>query len=129
MKKIFLSCIAIAYAAGAMSFAQGYPDADATNPEKMQWQKGFPPPKEKTLHAADGSYFNFPGLRYSVNHMQEFSVTRTVPAAKEKLYSVKTKYDENIDSITFTPWDSDKEMTFAQSLDANYTDGIIIMHT
>ena len=46
MKKIFLSCIAIAYAAGAMSFAQGYPDADATNPEKMQWQKGFPPPKE-----------------------------------------------------------------------------------
>ena len=45
MKKIFLSCIAIAYAAGA--FAQEYPDAKATNPEKMQWQQGFPPPKEK----------------------------------------------------------------------------------
>ena len=126
MKKIMVSCFAFACAAGA--FAQEYPDANATNPEKMQWQQGFPPPKEKTLHAADGSYFNFPGLRYSVNHMQEFSVTRTVPAAKEKLYSVKTKYDENIDSITFTPWDSDKEMTFSQSLAANYTDGIIIMH-
>ena len=90
--------------------------------------KGFPPPAEKTLHAADGSYFKFPALRYSVNHMQEFSLTRTVSAPKKNLYKVKTKYDAEIDSIKFKPWNSDTEMTFEQSLDANYTDGIIIMH-
>lgn len=126
MKKTILVCAAVAGAATA--FAKNYPSAAETNPEKMQWMQGFPPPADKTLHATDGSYFMFPGLRYSVNHMQEFSPTRTVPCAKEKQYTVKTKYDANIDSIRFTPWDSDTEMTFAESLDANYTDGIIIMH-
>ena len=112
----------------ASIFAQDYPDAKATNPDTMRWMKGFPPPPDRTLHAADGSFFNFPGLRYSVNHMQEFSPTRTVPAAKEKLYSVKTKYDSKIGSLTFVPWDSDAPMTIDESLDANYTDGFIVMH-
>ena len=75
----------------SFAFSQNYPNALDSNPEKMQWMQGFPPAKEKTLHAQDGSYFVFPGLRYSVNHMQEFSLTRTVSAPKEKLYSVKKK--------------------------------------
>lgn len=126
MKKFILGFMAFFCVTGA--FSQNYPNASDSNPEKMQWMQGFPPAKEKTLHAQDGSYFVFPGLRYSVNHIQEFSPTRTVPAPKEKLYCVKTKYDDKIDSVVFTPWDSDEPMTFAQSLDANYTDGIIILH-
>lgn len=126
MKKIILGSMAFFCVTGA--FSQNYPNASDSNPEKMQWMQGFPPAKEKTLYAQDGSYFVFPGLRYSVNHIQEFSPTRTVPAPKEKLYCVKTKYDDKIDSVVFTPWDSDEPMTFAQSLDANYTDGIIILH-
>ena len=126
MKKFILGSMAFFCVTGA--FSQNYPNASDSNPEKMQWMQGFPPAKEKTLHAQDGSYFVFPGLRYSVNHIQEFSPTRTVPAPKEKLYCVKTKYDDKIDSVVFTPWDSDEPMTFAQSLDANYTDGIIILH-
>ena len=126
MKKFILGFMAFFCVTGA--FSQNYPNASDSNPEKMQWMQGFPPAKEKTLYAQDGSYFVFPGLRYSVNHIQEFSPTRTVPAPKEKLYCVKTKYDDKIDSVVFTPWDSDEPMTFAQSLDANYTDGIIILH-
>ena len=126
MKKFILGFMAFFCVTGA--FSQNYPNASDSNPEKMQWMQGFPPAKEKTLYAQDGSYFVFPGLRYSVNHIQEFSPTRTVPAPKEKLYCVKTKYDDKIDSVVFTPWDSDEPMTFAQSLDANYTDGIVILH-
>ena len=121
-----MGCFALSCA--AVIFPQQYQNASDTNPVFMQWMKGFPPPAEKTLHAADGSYFKFPALRYSVNHMQEFSLTRTVSAPKKNLYKVKTKYDAEIDSIKFKPWNSDTEMTFEQSLDANYTDGIIIMH-
>lgn len=126
MKQLFMGCFALSCA--AVIFPQQYQNASDTNPVFMQWMKGFPPPAEKTLHAADGSYFKFPALRYSVNHMQEFSLTRTVSAPKKNLYKVKTKYDAEIDSIKFKPWNSDTEMTFEQSLDANYTDGIIIMH-
>lgn len=126
MKRIILT-LAVLLCATA-SFAQQYPDAKATNPNTMQWMKGFPPPADKTLHSMDGSYFMFPALRYSVNHMREFSPTRAVPAAKGKKYSFKTKYDAGIDSILLKTWNSDEPITFRQSLDENYTDGMIIMH-
>ena len=127
MKKSLFSFSALALA-GTVGFAQNYPDAKQTLPQKMGWMQGFPPPQEKTLHASDGSFFEFPALRYSVNHMREFFPTRNVPSGNGKKYTLKTKLNPEIGKITFTPWDSDKPMTFEESLDANYTDGIIVMH-
>lgn len=119
---------AMAMVCTSTTFSQQYPDAKSSDPRTMGWMQGFPPSAEKILHAADGSFFTFPGLRYSVNHMQEFSPTRTVPASKQKLYKVSTKYDSAIDNITFIPWNSERPMTILDSLDANYTDGFIVMH-
>ena len=130
MKKSLISfgALALVGMAGATGFAKEFPDAQTTLPASMGWMQGFPPAQEKTLHASDGSFFEFPALRYSVNHMREFYPTRNVSSGKGKKYSVKQKLDPKIDSVTFTPWDSDKSMTFEESLDANYTDGIIVMH-
>lgn len=102
--------------------------AEESDPVRMGWMQGFPPSEAKTLNPADGSYFKFPALRYSVNHMREFYPTRDVPASGEYRYDVEYALDEGIEKITFTPWDADKEMTFLESLDANYADGMIIMH-
>lgn len=128
MKKIILSgCV---YLIAVSLFAQGAdmsPDAAASDPNKMGWMQGFPPAREKTLSAADGSFFEFPALRYSVNHMREFYPTRSVPAAKGKTFEFKTKLDPKIDAIKFTPWDTNEEITFEQSLAKNFTDGIIIV--
>ena len=103
-------------------------NAEASNPKIMGWMQGFPPPMDKILSARDGSFFTFPGLRYSVNHMQEFSTTRTVLASKDRHYSVRSRLDPQIDNIVFLPWGSEEPMTWEESLSANYTDGIIIMH-
>ena len=103
-------------------------NAEQSNPNVMGWMQGFPPPMDKILSARDGSFFNFPGLRYSVNHMQEFSTTRTVLASKDRHYSVRSRLDPQIDNIVFLPWGSETPMTWEESLAANYTDGIIIMH-
>ncbi|WP_178841562.1 serine hydrolase [uncultured Treponema sp.] len=127
MTKSFFSFTALALA-GAFGFAQNYPDAEQTVPDRMGWMQGFPPAREKTLKASDNSFFEFPALRYSVNHIREFYPTRAVSAGNGKKYTVKTRLDPAIDNITFTPWDAQEPMTFEQSLAANYTDGIIIMH-
>lgn len=37
-----------------------------SDPANMGWMQGFPPPKSKVLSAVDGSFFNFPALRWSV---------------------------------------------------------------
>ncbi len=102
--------------------------AAESDPRVMGWMQGFPPAEEKTLYAADGSYFKFPALRYSVNHMREFFPTRDVPTSDSYRYSVESDIDENIGNIRFLPWDSDEEITLRKSLDTNYVDGMIIMH-
>ncbi|MCT7655703.1 hypothetical protein MBH78_15660 [Oceanimonas sp. NS1] len=48
---------------------------DDSNPNTRGWMQGFPPPPEKRLRAVDGSFFEFPALRYSVAHMREFMPT------------------------------------------------------
>lgn len=103
-------------------------NAEESNPNKMEWMQGFPPLKDKILSAKDGSFFNFPALRYSVNHMREFFPSRRVLSAKDDYYTLRTKHDKEIESIVFTPWNSETPMNWQEFLDANYTDGIIILH-
>ena len=104
-----------------------YLNADDSNPNKMGWMKGFPPEENKCISAGDGSFFEFPALRYSVNHIRELYPTRAVEAG-EKSYKFKSKIDDRIESITFVPWNEKNSVTWKEFLDRNYTDGIIILH-
>lgn len=106
-----------------------YLSAGESDPIEMGWMQGFPPPKDKRLSAADGSFFEFPALRYSVSHMRQFLPTVNVSRGIENP-PVPFEYDldENIDTLTFVPWNSDEEITWEASLGKNYTDGILILH-
>ena len=127
----------------------GQLSAIESNPNRQKWMAGFPPKKEKIISATDGSFFTFPALRYSVNHMREFFPSRIVEASKEKKHKLKTKLDKGIDNITFIPWSpissslsngewksenqfftetQEPPMTIKDFLNKNYVDGIIILH-
>ncbi|MGO3183201.1 MAG: serine hydrolase domain-containing protein [Aequorivita sp.] len=102
--------------------------AKESEPSNFGWMEGFPPPANKTLHTADGSFFEFPAIRWSVVHMREMlptiNVSRGLGAPKPLEYDL----DSNIDALTFTPWNSKKTMTWEESLWENYTDGMLILH-
>ena len=123
--------------------------AAESNPNRLKWMVGFPPQKEKIISASDGSFFNFPAIRYSVNHMREFFPTRIVEANKEKSHKLKSKLNNDIDDLTFIPWSpissslsngewksenqfftetKETPMTIREFLNKNYVDGIIILH-
>jgi CubicO group peptidase (beta-lactamase class C family) len=108
--------------------AQNFPDAFSSDPDRMGWMKGFPPPAEKTISAADGSFFTFPALRYSVNCMREFYPTREVKCSREKSFVLKEKIDGKIDDVEFLPWGENEKITWREAFDRNYTDGIIVLH-
>lgn len=108
--------------------AQELMNAEQSDPTKLGWMNGFPPPKDKIISAIDGSFFRFPALRYSVCHMRQFMPTTVVEAAKTKQYKFKDKYDNAIDSLSFFPLNSSESMTWEESLSKNYTDGILILH-
>ena len=106
---------------------QKYLNANDSNPNKIGWMKGFPPEESKCISANDGSFFEFPALRYSVNHIRELYPTRAVEAGAKK-FKFKSKIDRQIESITFVPWNEKQPVTWNDFLERNYTDGIIILH-
>ncbi len=105
----------------ALASAQTTLDSRASDPVKMGWMVGTPPPSDKTIRAADGSYFEFPKTRWAFSNYQQLFPTRLV--ARGTTISVLPRAERSdIDSVKF------QTMTWAQSLDANYTDGILILH-
>ena len=102
--------------------------AKESDPVKIGWMQGFPPPGDKLLKASDGSFFEFPALRYSVSHMREFLPTVEVSRGLGAPTALEVALDDSIDALTFLPWDSQTPMTWEESLWHNYTDGILILH-
>lgn len=92
------------------------------------WMQGFPPSEDKILHTWDGSFFQFPAIRYSVVHMREFLPTVRVSKGLKPPSKLNYELDSKIDGLTFMPWNAKKKMTWEQSLQENYTDGMIILH-
>ena len=102
--------------------------ARESEPDNFGWMQGFPPSEERRLSAADGSFFQFPALRWSVVHMREFAPTVNVSRGLEASSPLDYELDAGIDTIPFIPWGETEEMTWEASLFKNYTDGMLIMH-
>ncbi|MEM9052700.1 MAG: serine hydrolase [Bacteroidota bacterium] len=126
LKALYPFALVLSLSSGLM--AQEYLNAEESDPKVLGWMQGFPPPEDKVISAVDGSFFRFPALRYSVCHMRDFLPTTVVKAAAENHYHFSENLDSEIDEITFIPSDSNEKMTWKESLSANYTDGILILH-
>ena len=81
-------------------------------------------------NARDGSFFTPESLPYSVLHMREFMPTTNVPRGNEaRLTSFRyALQEEDINRLRFVPMGKTEPITWLQSLEENYTDGIIILH-
>jgi CubicO group peptidase (beta-lactamase class C family) len=130
----FVACAVLSLALGCLSTqaapqtAEKYLSAQESDPIKMGWMQGFPPPKEKQLRFADGSFFEFPAMRWSVVHMREFMPTVNVSRGLKPAEPLPSQLDPHIDAITFRPLQANKDITWEESLWQNYTDGILILH-
>lgn len=102
--------------------------AEASDPVKLGWMIGSPPPADKIIRFSDPDYFSFPKLRWTVCHFRQLMPTAGVSRGLDAPIPFERKLDDAIDALTFTPLDGGAPMTWAQSLSANYTDGIVILH-
>ena len=129
---LMLSTGAQAIATAPVIAAPALLSAKDSDPNLLGWMQGFPPPADKRLKAEDGSFFNFPALRYSVSHMREFMPTVGVPKGVSNSKPLPKARNNNVSNaiseLEFMPWNGSKPMRFADSLWHNYTDGIVILH-
>jgi len=105
-----------------------YPDARATDPVAMKWMVGSPPPPDKLIQWADDSWFRFPQTRWSWSHIRQLMPTLVVARGDGPVAALPRAERADIDAVTFQPIGWTASITWAQSLDHNYTDGILVLH-
>ncbi|MBB5392468.1 serine hydrolase domain-containing protein [Herbaspirillum sp. SJZ130] len=105
-----------------------FPDAADSDPIQLEWMVGAPPPDQKILRFEDGSYFQFPALRWSVAHFRQLMPTVNVSRGLGAPAMLPRAIRADIDRLRFTPVGSATSMTWKESLSATYTDGIVVLH-
>ena len=102
--------------------------AKDSDPRKLGWMTGSPPPADKLIMQPDSNFFSFPKLRWTVCHIRELLPTKQVSRGIGPLIPLPYSYDDGIDAVNFLPLGASEPMTWAQSLAENYTDGMLIIH-
>jgi hypothetical protein len=105
-----------------------FADATASDPVAMGWMVGAPPPPDRIIRFDDGSFLKFPQLRWSFAHWRELYPTVEVSRGDGPASPLPRTERTDLDAVTFVPLGGTQPMTWAQSLAANYTDGILVMH-
>ena len=127
---------ALAFGSAVSAAAQRSPlSAKQSDPRIMGWMQDAPPPRDKRVTVAAGDFFEFPKSRWTVCHVRNLfptvAVGRGVGAPVPLDYVPHHEFADlraQIDALSFTPMGSDEQMTWSESLSANYTDGMLILH-
>lgn len=105
------------------------PGTDAeTDPKTLGWMQGSPPQADKLVQFADGSHFRFPQLRWTVAHLGELVPMKTISRGTAPTAPLPRHERTDLDAVRFQPMGSEQSMRWDDSLAANYTDGIVVLH-
>ena len=103
------------------------PDAAASDPVALGWMVGSPPPADKLITADDG-IFAFPKTRWSFSNRRQFGPTVAVARGSAPIEPLPRAERDDIDALTFIPIGGSAPMSWKESLAANYTDAIVVLH-
>lgn len=113
----------------------GVPNAEESDPRVLGWMQGTPVPEDKRISLQAGDFFNFPKTRWTVCHIRDLFPTVNVSRGLGPIIPLEyaphhqfATIRSEIDALTFKPMGSDEEMSWAESLGINYTDGMLIIH-
>jgi hypothetical protein len=105
-----------------------FASAADTDPVRLGWMVGFPPPSDRQIRFDDGSHFRFPQWRWSFSHWRELMPTAGISRGSGPVSSLPRAERTDLDAVTFTPLGGTTPLTWSDSLAANYTDGIVVLH-
>jgi hypothetical protein len=107
-----------------------YPDADASDPNALGWMRGSPPPTAKRIRFEDDRFLQFPQIRWTLSHMRELAPTAQVwrgTGAPSDLGVAPHGLEASIDALAFADMRG-QTLSWSQSLQRTYTDGIVVLH-
>lgn len=101
--------------------------AQASDPVAMGWMQGQPPAPDKTIRPGDPDFFAFPKLRWTVCHFSQMMPVVAVDRGPDAA-ALPEALDPAIGAVAFTPLGGGEQMTWDAAFDANYSDGVIVLH-
>lgn len=128
MKKLIMLSALMLVAALSATAEKAALSAQQSDPRQLGWMQGSPPPANKLIMHPQSDYFSFPKLRWTVCHLRELLPTQQVSRGLDAPVPLQYALDDAIDEVTFVPTGHTQPMSWAGSLDANYTDGILVLH-
>ena len=90
------------------------------------WMQGFPPPPEKTVRFADGSYYAWPRTQWSFNHMEQLVPTKQVWRGSDACRPLETQ-PHDFSHLRITDG-AGQEHSWSEALAAIHTDALAIYH-
>src|SRR5690242_648607 len=109
-----------------MSAAPTQPSSTATDPETLGYMRGFPPAPDRLITFQDGSFRNFPELRWAWSNIRQLVPTVNVWRGAGPA-SPLPRAEQDIGAVASTTMDG-RPMTFANMLEETYADGIAVLH-
>ncbi|MBA3271932.1 MAG: serine hydrolase [Acidobacteria bacterium] len=103
-------------------------DAAASDPAALKWMVGAPPPSERLIRFGDSSFARFPRTRWSFAHMRQLMPTSVVPREDAPVVALPRRDRDDLEAVIFQTLGSRIRMTWAESLAANFTDGVLVLH-
>lgn len=102
--------------------------AAETDPAKLGWMQGSPPPDEKLVRHDDGSYYQFPRSRWAFSNMRSLFPTANLSRGGGPPSSLPEQPGEDLGAVTFMPLGSNSPMRWDEALMASYADAILVLH-
>ncbi|MDX2202825.1 MAG: serine hydrolase [Hyphomicrobiaceae bacterium] len=99
---------------------------EESDPVAMGWMTGFPPPPDKAILFADGSFREFPQSRWSHSNFRQFVPTRAVWRGPG-LASPLPRAEQDLAGVPVTTLDG-RRTTFGRAIEDTYADGIVVLH-
>jgi len=102
--------------------------ASASDPVALGWMQGAPPPQDKLILYSDAGHLRFPQSRWAFAHSRRFGPTSSIWRGDKGPSTLPKALRDDIDAVPFAVLGTGENLTWAQSLDANYTDAIVVLH-
>ncbi len=121
--------VLLAGQARAQSAPAALPSAEQTDPARLGWMVGSPPPRDKQVRFDDGSAYRFPQTRWSFSNFRQMVPTTNVSRGLGAVQPLPRAERDDLDAVSFTPLGQPGvSMTWRQLFDATYADGLLVLH-
>lgn len=99
-----------------------------TDPSVMGWMIGSPPPADKLIRFEDLSFYLFPQLRWTFSNSLQFGPRTVVSRGTAGPSDLPRAERADLDAVEFVPLGTNETLTWREAFDANFTDGIVVLH-